>query len=263
MIDGTLIVIGRETGESNKTIETHVGRLRERDIANTVRAERFDETQNPAIDGDGRTDDNDEEVFVVPMSLVETNETRTTVPRVASAISDAACLCGPIGQNPAITDAIADRAAEQLEPGPDVSLVLVGLGSSSMPHERLTIEYHERRLRDQTGYGEVTSAYLVQDPAVECARYNATNDRIVVVPVFITPSTTTEEEIPAKLELDRDDVKYTDPLGTHPRVTDAIHSEVAKQHVLQICVDGSGSPPVGPLNESTGPAANEGMGSSR
>ncbi|EMA59578.1 cobalamin (vitamin B12) biosynthesis CbiX protein [Halorubrum lipolyticum DSM 21995] len=262
MIDGTLIVLGRETGEGDGTIETHADRLREWGVADAVLAKRYGETWTPTVDGDGRFDDGP--VFVVPTCLVETTETRKAVSSVATEIGDSVCCCEPVGRSPAITDAIADRAVEHLDPDPDTSLVLVGLGSSSMPQSRLTLEYHERRLRDQTDYGEVTSAYLVQDPAVECARYNAVNDRIVAVPVFITPTAVTEEEIPAKLEVDRGGIEYADPIGTHPRVTDAIHSEVVKQHVLRTHVGDSASAAVDRLDaDFDSPVATDGMESSR
>jgi sirohydrochlorin ferrochelatase len=232
MVNGTLILLGRQTARSDGTIETHAERLRQRGVAETVQVERYDETWSPAVDEDvvDECDDRtDEDVFVVPIIVAETNETRDVIPAFGEII-DSATLCDPVGRSPAVTDAIAERAAEQIRPHGETSLVLVGLGSSSMPHQRRTLEYHERRLRERTDYGEVTSAYLLQDPTVECAHYNVTNEQTVVVPVFITPCAATEEVV---AKFGRDGVEHADSLGTHPRLTDAICAEVAKHRALE------------------------------
>jgi len=108
----------------------------------------------------------------------------------------------------------------------------VGFGSSSKPHHRQLVEYHASRLREQTAYGEVVRCYLLQNPAVECVRYNITNPSAVAVPLFMHSSSATEEEIPEKLELDRGGIEYATPLGDAPRVTDALAAEVEKQRTL-------------------------------
>jgi len=256
MIDGTLMLIGRQTAQSERTIETHAERLRDRNVAETVLAERFD-----GANGDPRTDEytelDDDLVYVVPMTVASTNETEQVLPSIASAVADSTVLCAPIGRSPAVTDVLADRATDDVEPSADASLVLVGLGSSSLPHQRRVVEYHRRRLAARTVYGEVTTAYLLQDPVVECARYNVSNDDVVAVPVFVTPSEATTEEIPDRLG--SDDVTYTDPLGTHPRLTDAIQAEVTKHHILETQGAGARS------EAATGPpqpVATDGRGSS-
>jgi len=57
-------------------------------------------------------------------------------------------------------------------------------------------------------------------------------ERAVAVPVFVTPSEATREEIPAKLELDRGGIRYADVLGDHQAVTDAIQATVEQRRVL-------------------------------
>jgi sirohydrochlorin ferrochelatase len=111
-------------------------------------------------------------------------------------------------------------------------VLLVAFGSSPLPYHRQTAEHHATRLEEQTDYGEVLTAYLLQNPAAECARYTVSNDRIVAVPLFVSACTETERSIPEALELDRGGIQYGEVLGTHTRITDAIVAELAKQRVL-------------------------------
>jgi sirohydrochlorin ferrochelatase len=78
----------------------------------------------------------------------------------------------------------------------------------------------------------VRSCYLLQNPAVECVRYNVETPEAVAVPLFLARNEATDERIPAKLELDRGGIAYADPLGEHPGITDAIHAELERQRVL-------------------------------
>lgn len=54
----------------------------------------------------------------------------------------------------------------------------------------------------------------------------------MAVPLFVTRTEATERRIPE--EPRRKGIKYAEPLGTHPRLTDAIHAEVAKQRTLTV-----------------------------
>jgi sirohydrochlorin ferrochelatase len=232
MIRGTLMLTGRQTERVERTIETHAARLRDRDVAETVVTERFD-----GANGERRADEHveldDEDVYVVPMTTARTTETEEVIRLIASAVADAAVICNPIGRSPAVTEVIADRATDHFEPSADTSLVLVGLGSSFLPYQRRVVEYHRCRLAARTAYGEVTASYLLQDPAVECVPYNVSGEDVVAVPVFVTPSEVTREAIPDRLDLGSADIAYADPLGIHPRLTDAIQAEVTKRHVLE------------------------------
>jgi len=54
----------------------------------------------------------------------------------------------------------------------------------------------------------------------------------MAVPLFVTRTEATERRIPE--EAGRRGFKYAEPLGTHPRLTDAIDAEVAKQRALTV-----------------------------
>jgi sirohydrochlorin ferrochelatase len=221
MTHSTLLLVGRRTAASPQPVQTHAARLRDRDVADTVRVETYDETWDEA-DASSASDCEDESVLVVPLTVAYTNETRHVISSLARREADTASFCDPIGHSPAVTEIIADRADEHVARPEETSLLLVGLGSGSLSDQRHTVEYHEQRLREQTAYDEVTSCYVLQDPVVECARYNVSNDAVVAVPVFVTPSPVTRTTIPERLDLDRGGIHYSDPPGTHARLTDPI-----------------------------------------
>jgi sirohydrochlorin ferrochelatase len=232
MTPATLLLVGRQTAESPQPIQTHAARLRDRNVAATVRVETYDQTWDETVadTAPGRVD---EPVLVVPLTVAYTNETRHVVSSIARRWGDAVSLCDPIGHSPALTDIIAERADEHAGSPEETSLLLVGLGSGSLSDQRRTVEYHEQRLRDRTAYDEVQSCYVLQDPVVECARYNVSNEAVVAVPVFIAPSPVTAETIPAKLDIDRGGIDYAAPIGTHEGLTDAIHAEVVRHRALE------------------------------
>lgn len=232
MTPGTLLLVGRRTAASPQPIQTHARRLRDRNIADTVRVETYDETWDDPV-ADTAPERVDEPVLVVPLTVAYTNETRHVISSIARRWGDAVSLCDPIGHSPALTDVIAERADEHADRPDETSLLLVGLGSGSLSDQRRTVQYHEQRLRDRTAYDEVRSCYVLQDPVVECARYHVSNEAVVAVPVFVSPSPVTEETIPERLDIDRGGIDYAAPIGAHERLTDAIHADVVRHRALE------------------------------
>jgi sirohydrochlorin ferrochelatase len=223
-----LVLVARESPAAADVLGTHARRLREREPTAEVHtatwaAEPGRELREPFADVTA------DRTFVVPVRAAHGRATTDGVPAAFDALDGAVRYCEPVGPSPAVTDALAARAAEGVAPGPDASLLLVGLGSGDQPFERQAADYHAARLRETTAYDEVRSAFLLQNPAVECARYAVSNDRVVAVPLPLVPSAVTDEEIPRKLELDRGGLAYADPLGDDRAVTDAIAARVAER----------------------------------
>lgn len=230
MTRDTLLLVCRDD-EDQTAVETHRERLQRRNVADSVQVASYE--HEPVRELRDQLQDVDaDRVFAVPMCVAHTHETTDAIPSALAYVEGSVAYCEPVGRSPAITRAILDRSTAHVEPTAESSLVLVGFGSSGTPYHRQAVEYHAARIRQQSDYGEVVTSYLMQNPAVECVRYNVTNDRAVAMPLFLESSTATREEIPAKLELDRGGIEYADTLGEHPLVTDAIESEVAKQRVL-------------------------------
>ncbi|UPV73860.1 sirohydrochlorin chelatase [Halorussus limi] len=240
MTNESILLIGRKDPHAREVYETHANRLRNRAGVDGVRVATY-ETEPVRELRETFVKIESDRVYAVPLTTAHTFDTTDGVPAALSYVPGEVRYCEPVGRSPAVTDVLAERATEVVPARNDASLVLVSFGSSSKPYQRQTAEYHAARLNDQSDYDEVLTCYLLQNPTVECVRYNTSNSRTVAVPLFLTQSQATEEEIPAKLELDRGGIKYADPLGEHPRVTDAIHAEVEKQRVLATSEDGPAS----------------------
>jgi sirohydrochlorin ferrochelatase len=226
----TLLLVGRQ--HTRAVAETHAMRLRERGVADRIGVDTYD--HDPAE----LSADTGGETYVVPMAVAPTRDTTRDIPGALPT----AHHCEPVGTSPAVSRALADRAREAVAPGDDASLALLAFGDTSREGHRRATEAHATRLRESTRYGEVTAAYLLQNPAAECVRYNLSGDRAVAVPFFIAPCEETDSALPAKLELERGGLAYADPLGDHAAVTDAIEAEVAKARSL-----GSGTAAVDPV----------------
>jgi sirohydrochlorin ferrochelatase len=231
----TLLLVGRT--HARAAARTHAERLRSRSVADRVAVATYESDPaelDPGLDpGDA---------YVVPMAAAPDRDTTRAIPGALPA----AHHCEPVGTSPAVARGLADRAREAVPATADASLALVAFGAGS----RETTERQAARLRETTDYGEVTTAYLLRNPAVECLRYNLSGERAVVVPFFVAACEETERAIPEKLDLDRGGLEYTDPLGTHEAVTDAIEAEFAKARALgagtaavrPVATDGRGRP---------------------
>lgn len=231
MTTDAILLLGRDTGTARDVLATHADRLATRTDADHVRIATYESEPTHELADELATIDADD-VYAVPMVTAHSHDTLDRLPGALTHVPGDVHYCEPVGQSPAITDVIADRATAALPDTQDNSLVLVAFGSSTKPYHRQTTNYHAARLRETTDYDEVLTCYVLQNPTVECVRYNVANDRAVATPLFIASDETTTDRIPDALELDRTEMAYAAPLGTHERVTDAIHGEVAKQRAL-------------------------------
>ncbi|TKR25494.1 CbiX/SirB N-terminal domain-containing protein [Natronomonas salsuginis] len=235
----TLVLVGRRHTE--RASRRHAERLRDRAVADRVVVATYEneptELAESAAIRTSRVDAGDD-TYVVPMAPAPDHDTTRAIPGALPR----AHHCEPVGTSPAIVRGLADRAEAVVTPGEEASLALVAFGETAGSKSHATTEEQATRLRETTTYGEVATAYLVQNPAVECLRYNLSGDRTVVVPFFLAACEESERAIPEKLELDRGGLAYADPLGTHEAVTDAIEAEFAKARAL-----GSGTATVRPV----------------
>jgi sirohydrochlorin ferrochelatase len=259
----SILLVGRETRNARELLETHADRLARRDIADGVEVATYE--REPVRELRDRFEALDADtVYAVPMRAAHTYETVGGVPAALSYVPGDVRVCEPLGRSPAVTEVVEERGAEHLSAADDASLVLVAFGSSSKPYHRQTAEYHAARLREHSDYGEVLTCFLLQNPAVECVRYNVTKDRSVAVPLFMSRTEATERRIPEGLELARGGIEYADPLGAHPRITDAVHAEVEKQRVLGLNDDGATTVSLGEgLTGTPRPVATDGEGRRR
>lgn len=234
MTTETVALIGREGTDTDAVLRAHARRLRERGIADSVVTATYAEEPQWELREWFRSLDGDT-VYAVPACFAHTYETIEALPAALGAVSGDVRYCEPVGESPAATAAIRRRAADAADGADGAagrSLLLVGLGSSSLPHQRRAAECQATRLRAAGEYAEVRTCYLLQSPAVECARYILDRDGAVAVPLFLSRNRATERDIPGKLELQRGGLAYADPLGDAPGITDAIHAGIERRRVL-------------------------------
>lgn len=253
MTEDTLVLVGREGAQDRETLRTHADRLERRGLIERARVVMYGEEPTCELRERFETIDTGR-AFVLPTCVAYSHDTLDAIPAALSFFDTEVRYCEPIGRCPALTDLIMERTANRFLG--ESTLVLVALGSSSLPHHREMAECHATRLRKRGVFTEVVTCYVLQNPAVECVRYNVPTDQAVAVPLFLTRNETTTERIPAKLELDRGGIEYAAPFGEDVRVTDAIHAEVARQQVL---ADGA-SPFEGSLAEDGQRIATDGVG---
>jgi sirohydrochlorin ferrochelatase len=231
MTSESILLIGRDTRNAHEVLGAHADRLDRRAIVDDIRVATYG--TEPVRDLRGQFEElTADTVYAVPVCTAHTYETTNGVPAALSFVPGEVRYCEPLGRSPAVTEVIEERGTGLVPATEDASLVLVGFGSGSKPYHRQTADYHAARLRDQSDYGEVLTCYLLQNPAVECVRYTVTNERSGAVPLFLARTEATESRIPEELELGRGGIEYADPLGDHPRITDAVHAEVEKQRAL-------------------------------
>lgn len=259
MTSDSILLIGRETRDAREVYEAHADRLGRRGVVDDVEVATYQSEPTRELRGEFEAIAADT-VYAVPMCAAHTYETTNGVPAALSYLSGDVRYCEPPGRSPAVTEVIAERGADLVRASSETSLILVGFGSSSKPYHRQTADYHAARLREQSEYGEVLTCYLLQNPAVECVRYNATNDRSVAVPLFLTRTEATEVRIPDELELARGGLEYADPFGEHPRITDAVHAEVEKQRALATDETAPEAPFEAQLTRTRRPVVTDGEG---
>ena len=230
MTTESLLLVGRTDGGDSEVLATHAERLDRRNLVEEVHTATYETEPIRELRETAASIETDR-VFAVPMVAAHSHDTIEGIPAALSYVPGAVHSCEPIGASPAVTETLVGRASDHAR-GEDTTLVIVGFGSSSKPFHEQTAEYHAARLRERSEYAAVETCYLLQNPAVECVRYNVDTPKAVAVPLFVLPSEATERTIPERLSAGRGGMAYADPLGAHARVTDAVAAELAKQRSL-------------------------------
>lgn len=220
----TLVLVGRN--DVAEVAERHAARLRDRGVVDAVETATYRTEPEPEL-RETLSGVSGDRTYVVPLCFAHTLETLRDLPRALGRLPGEVRYCDPIGESPAVTAAIRSRARAASDAD---ALLLVALGNSRKDHARETVRFHADRLRET--FTEVRSAYLLQSPAAECARYTLEADHAVACPLFLAECDATRDRIPETLELDRGGIAYADPLGDALAVTDAIAAEVDRERVL-------------------------------
>jgi sirohydrochlorin cobaltochelatase len=112
---------------------------------------------------------------------------------------------------------------------PHSALVLVGHGSTLNPDSSAPTHAHARVIRERNCFHEVVSCFWKEEPSMADVLRTVDADDVYVVPAFISEGYFTRTVIPRELRLDgpvtrvgRKTVRYCDPVGSHPRMTEVI-----------------------------------------
>jgi sirohydrochlorin cobaltochelatase len=118
---------------------------------------------------------------------------------------------------------------------PECALIIVGHGSTVNPDSSAPTWDHAEVLSRRGLFGEIACAFWKEEPSLRQVLYAVESDEIYVVPNFISEGYFTRTVIPRELELDgpitfRDGrtIKYCEPVGNHPRMTDLLLRHAAE-----------------------------------
>lgn len=112
---------------------------------------------------------------------------------------------------------------------PESALVIAGHGSTVNPDSSAPSFAHADEIKRRGVFGEVVCAFWKEEPSLRQVRHMVESDDIYVVPNFISEGYFTRTVIPRELGIaersswaDRRAVKYCEPVGNHPRMTELL-----------------------------------------
>jgi sirohydrochlorin cobaltochelatase len=118
---------------------------------------------------------------------------------------------------------------------PDSALIIVGHGSTVNPDSSAPTFEHAEELVRRAAFGEVYCAFWKEEPSLRQVLHMVDRDDVYVVPNFISEGYFTRTVIPRELELagaltERDGrtIKYCEPVGNHPRMTELLLRRAAQ-----------------------------------
>jgi len=118
---------------------------------------------------------------------------------------------------------------------PHSALIIVGHGSTVNADSSAPTFDHAAEIARRRVFGEVYCAFWKEEPSLRQVLHMVEADDIYVVPNFISEGYFTRTVIPRELELtgpvtrrDRRTIKYCEPVGNHPRMTELLLRRAAE-----------------------------------
>ena len=115
------------------------------------------------------------------------------------------------------------------KPKPHSALIIAGHGSTVNPDSSAPTFDHAAEIARRGIFGEVYCAFWKEEPSLRQVLHMVEADEIYVVPNFISEGYFTRTVIPRELELtgpvthrDGRTIKYCEPVGNHPRMTELL-----------------------------------------
>lgn len=153
------------------------------------------------------------EVFVVPNFISEGYFTQTVIPReleldgrlTSRPGGQSWKYCEPVGNHPAATDLLLQRAHEIAPDAPEAetSLLIVGHGTALNDQSAVAAKRQVEKISALGRYASVQSAYMEEPPLISDWARLTNTPNVVVVPFFISDGLHSHEDIPVLLGLEK------------------------------------------------------------
>jgi sirohydrochlorin cobaltochelatase len=112
---------------------------------------------------------------------------------------------------------------------PESSLIVIGHGSTVNPDSSRPTFAHADTIRQKGLFADVVCAFWKEEPSLREVLRMVETEEVYVVPHFISEGYFTQKIIPREMELtgpitrrDNKVIKYCEPVGNHPQMTDLI-----------------------------------------
>ena len=152
------------------------------------------------------------EVFVVPNFISEGYFTQTVIPRelelngrrTERIDGQVWNYCEPVGNHPAMTDLLLQRAQEVAPGGPEseTTLLIVGHGTSLNDNSAVAAKREVENIRRMDRYAAVMNVYMEEAPLVSEWATLTNTAHVVVVPFFISDGLHSYQDIPVLLGIE-------------------------------------------------------------
>lgn len=151
-------------------------------------------------------------VYVVPNFISEGYFTQTVIPReleltgrVTERIDGQVWkYCEPVGNHPAVTELLLQRAREVAPgiPEGETSLLIVGHGTSLNDNSAVAAKREAEAIRRMNRYAAVVNVYMEEPPLVADWAKLTDSSHVVIVPFFIADGLHSYEDIPVLLGIE-------------------------------------------------------------
>ncbi|MBA2270186.1 MAG: cobalamin biosynthesis protein CbiX [Verrucomicrobiota bacterium] len=152
------------------------------------------------------------EVFVVPNFISEGYFTQTVIPRelelngrrTERIDGQVWNYCAPVGNHPAMTELLLQRAREVAPgvPEGETSLLIVGHGTSLNDNSAVAAKREVENIRRMNRYAAVLNVYMEEAPLVSDWATLTDTPHVVVVPFFISDGLHSYQDIPVLLGME-------------------------------------------------------------
>lgn len=178
-------------------------------------------------------------LVIVPDFLAEGYFTQEVIPKLlnlAEAPDDVTCTA-PVGTHQMMRELIAHAADDVLGDWveSDVSLLLIGHGSTKNKRSKDTLLEHIEAMQGEASYGQIADLWLEEAPFVSDWKTLATRKKVIVVPFLLNDGQHGGWDIPEMLGLDKKldvhgdthqfngyQLRITPALGTSARFVEVI-----------------------------------------